>query len=320
MDSNAQRSTATLIPRCASRNALDSLEPAVINLGNENDYDFIRFVSDPEFEARFPPRPQPQPDPPVHIPPPTPAEQDIIDACANGDLTAVERFLEDRGWKDHAPDNLHVYRMVLAAISHKRASIVNLLLDASPEQDFNGTRILFAALENPDLDTFKAIHSHNPNIVRYEYNQYQCDNPLVDACRCGGGDPSIPKFLLDHGADPNEGGLLKSGAFYDAVYHGQPLWIIQNMVERGAVISSLMTGLAIQLQRVDVVRYFLENSLFDTSDNLTELAREKGNEEIIRLVEHRSKHLTRKEKKIKADMQKKTKTTKGSKRLWQVWK
>lgn len=303
MDSNAQRSAATLITSCASRNALDSLEPAAINLEHEKNYDFIRFSPDPELEARFPPRPQPQPSPPVHIPPPTPAEREIIDACANGDLTAVERFLEDRGWKDHAPDNLHVYRMVLAAISRKRASIVNLLLDASPEQDFNGTRILFAALENPDWNTFKVIHAHYPNIVRYEYNHYQCDNPLIDACRCGDGNPCIPKFLLDHGADPNEGGLLRSGAFYYAVYHGQPLWIIQNMVGRGAVISSLITRLAIQLQRVDVVRYFLRNSFFDPKYRFTELAREKGSEEIISLVEHRSKHLTRREKKIKADIQ-----------------
>ena len=66
----------------------------------------------------------------------------------------------------------------------------------------------------------------------------------MEACR--GCDPLIPNVRLDHGADPNIGGLGYIGALVSVVEHGKPMELIRKTVECGAIIRPIAVRMAIR--------------------------------------------------------------------------
>ncbi len=63
------------------------------------------------------------------------------------------------------------------------------------------------------------------------------DTLLMDYCR--GGDPRLPGYLLDNGADPNLGGLTFMGALLTAINSDQPPSLISKMIECRAKVQIL---------------------------------------------------------------------------------
>lgn len=62
------------------------------------------------------------------------------------------------------------------------------------------------ALANPDLETFKLLHAHCPDIIHYEYN-------YIDILTISIREPDtvLTHYLLNHEADPN---LNRLGGFW----------------------------------------------------------------------------------------------------------
>lgn len=265
----------------------------------ETSYDFINFTTDPYWETNFikhaPPQQQCRP-----YEPPTSDEQDIIEACAAGDIDKIKPYLEqcsirEPGHPNYNPSHPPSYDFLRAAISHKKSSLLEYLLTFFPYVDLTRDVLLEAALQNPDLDTFRVIHSHNRGVVSHEYDYVR--NILMEAC--SGGNPLIPSYLLDHGANPEYGGLGgHGGPLESAVQHGQPIQIIKKMVEYGAYIREHHQYLALYLRRLDVLEFLLTSGSYDPRGKLLEHARETGDKTIIALVEKRAKNLTRHEQKL----------------------
>ncbi|KAI4127986.1 MAG: hypothetical protein LQ338_002953 [Usnochroma carphineum] len=245
---------------------------------------------------------------------PTWKEQDIVNACAAGDVNKVRQYFEHTNTRElghNYNDSYHTsaYDFLKAAILNKRASLLKYLLSISSCVEFYGDTLLDTALQNPDPDTFRTIYEHVPSIVNYHYKHIM--TPLMESCR--GGNPLIPKFLLDHGADPNWGGWVwRGGPLVYAVIEGQPLWLIKKMVKLGADISVGHMYRAIHVQRLDALEFLLRKGSCDTTGKIVELAHEYGNKDIIALVEKRARNLTRRDKKLVSEIQMKTSTEKSS--------
>ncbi|KAI4158029.1 MAG: hypothetical protein L6R39_000556 [Caloplaca ligustica] len=242
----------------------------------------------------------------------TPNEQEVIDACAAGDIDKVKRYFEETNTTELGNDDYYelyqtaAYDYLRAAILNKRASLLKYLLSISPRVNFYGDSLLSTALQNPDLDTFRVIYEHKPKIVEYHYKHVI--TTLMESC-CGG-NPLIPNFLLDHGADPNWGGWAwRGGPLTYAVAHGQPLELIKKMVKLGAPISVGHMYRAIHVQRLDALEFLLREAPWEYSGKLLEHAHEYGTSDIIALVEKRARNMTRYEKKLVAKHQKKKPST-----------
>ncbi|KAL8717364.1 MAG: hypothetical protein Q9225_005383 [Loekoesia sp. 1 TL-2023] len=263
--------------------------------GETTSYDFIRFYWETNFIRQTPPQHQCRP-----YEPPTSEERDIIEACAAGDIDKIKPYLErcnirEPEHPDYDPSHPPRYDFFRAAILHKKSSLLEYLLKCFPHIDLTGDVLLEAALQNPDLDTFRVIHSHNSGVVNHEYNPIR--NILMESC-CGG-DPLIPSYLLDHGVNPEYGGLGGHGGPLDyAVQHGQPIEIIKKMVEHGAYIRGRHQCMALYLRRLDVLELLLARGSYDPHGKLLEQARETGDTTIIAMVEKRAKNLTRHEQKL----------------------
>ncbi|KAL8842395.1 MAG: hypothetical protein Q9170_000523 [Blastenia crenularia] len=259
--------------------------------------------------------PKPQPQCPDRRP--TPAEQEIIDACVAGDIVKVENYLrqfhiQDLGHPYHNYWHPPAHDFMKTAIVHKRASVLECLLKVSPSFDwfsdwYCGDSLLEAVIDDPDLEILQVIYSHDPSFIHQNYN-HEIDNLLMNSCR--GGNPMMSGFLLDKGADPHNGGLGRTGGpLYSALWNGQPLEIIQKMVKNGARIDTWLQCNALEYGRKDVFRYMLKNG-HCPANRLSDQARASEDEEIIAMIDKRARNLTKREKKEAAQLKKQERATK----------
>lgn len=250
-----------------------------------------------------------------------PSKTELIAACVSGDVDKVHQLLHsvDEKQTDLAvpEDLLTVWSMIFTAVKHKQSAIIELLLGTYPKLNMCNPSMLREAFANPDLKTFQLLHSHNPCISNLEF---PCSNSTALIESCEGGNPLIPNYLLDHGADVNDGGLQGQGPLHAAVSQKQPVALVKKMVDMGAIITGSTLLAAIQQQQVCSLELLLKRGTYNPSGSYLEQARDTKNEKIIALVEARAKNLTKAEKRLEAAKRAAAKKeSSGGKRWWQFF-
>jgi len=144
--------------------------------------------------------------------------------------------------------------LVYTAVKHKRSSVLAFILLEYPDLEIGDELILQPAFDNPDLEVFKLLHNHSPSIVLCD-QFFNHGNALSEACRTS--NPVIPNYLLDHGADPNQSALGPWRALHCAITGGQPLGLIEKMVEAGACVTSSEVLYAVRRGDPDIVAFVL---------------------------------------------------------------
>ena len=219
----------------------------------------------------------------------------MFEACESGDVPGLQQLLRACHVRDGdapvdpkygEPDPPQsapppTWKLLTAAIGHGQFPIVTLLLKTYPTVDLNRQSILEATLAKPHLETFKLLHAHSPSIIDFEFDS-QNTSLLMETCR--GGHPMLPNYLLDNGADPNEGGFPGVGPLFYAVKFEQPLKIIVKMVDRGALVTNAVLTEAIRKQRTTIIEFLLKRGGLKDSQRALESAHETGNKEIITLI------------------------------------
>lgn len=220
----------------------------------------------------------------------------MIEACESGDVPKLQQLLQACDVRDGdppvdpkygEPDPLlsappPTWKLVTAAVDHGQSPIVALILKTYPTVDLNRQSVLEAALAKPHLETFKLLHAHSPSIVNYEFDS-QNTSLLMETCRSG--HPLLPNYLLDNGADPNEGGFPGAGPLFYAVKFEQPMGVIVKMVDRGALVTSAVLNEAIRKQRTAILEFLLKRGGLKNPERVLEYAHETGNKEIITLIQ-----------------------------------
>ena len=248
-------------------------------------------------------------------------QQEMMEACETGDVRKLQRLFGTLGVRTRNSTVQRVvdvsdrtgppttFEMLNTAIVHNRPMIVQLLLRIYPDTCVESDTLLGATRANPDLPTLKILCSHQPSIVNYAMckDDLRLDTLLLDYCHYG--DPRQAAYLLDNGADPNEGGLPHfGGPLTDAITSGQPPSLIHKFIQCRARILPLHAIFAVRDRRTDILEVLLEHCQWDAhgsaSKNKERLlfeAHETKNEELISLVKT---HLNKR---------------KDNKNWWQFW-
>jgi hypothetical protein len=223
----------------------------------------------------------------------TSQSQDLLDACASGDIAVLQRLFDANNIRGSKPVYISssdkpppANEMLEASITNGHLDIVLLILGAYKE-----TRIRFygqvidALLEKPNLDIMEALYNYDNSIVSFEWDDHT-NTFFTKACK----QPSekitpLLHFLIDHNAD------LEAGYFprpvYNAIVGGQTLSVIESMVKKGSNVSTTTMRQAIVCERVDVVRFFMGIGVEGDRDDAQYLrseAEKTGNIEIVELV------------------------------------
>jgi len=228
----------------------------------------------------------------------------IYEACENSDIPNLQQLLDTSGVKKgdlpvvrrcrYSPDDDPVpasgppptLSMLFIAVIHKRPAVLALLLQIYPKADIRSAGLLQAAVVNQHLETFKVLHAHDPSIVNF--HEFFCHESLLIKA-CFGGNPLIPNYLLDNGADPKYGGLGLMNCLYYAVELHQPLEVFSKMVGKGAHVSPVYITTAIRAKRPDVLAFLFRRFRFDNQMEVLRgalvEAHETKDQDIIMLIE-----------------------------------
>ncbi|KAK7714788.1 hypothetical protein SLS57_007031 [Botryosphaeria dothidea] len=231
-----------------------------------------------------------------------PAHQSIMDACKSGDLEKLQQLFRDANVKEGdnpvlphpQPDGATspapvTVDLLTTAVAHRHPHIVAFLLSTYPKVRVDYESVLQAAFQNPHLDTFKLLHAHQPGIVLHEFDPWR--NALSEACDGGKSDPTIPDYLIDHGAAESEAaGGPRGTPLGAAILSGQPLQLIQKMISNGVPLGHLHVSLCLTAKRADVLQFLLESpSLSLSTDEVQQdLARSKeiGDANLVSVIEN----------------------------------
>lgn len=231
-------------------------------------------------------------------------KQALLNACTTGNLKTLQSHFLSQNiqpgskvlWRETDQSPPPTWTLLTAAINHDQATVVSYLLSIYTVGDISCEEIASAIIHHPNLEIMHFLYSHSPDIVNLEMDPHRTF--LTEACRGPQGSVSsdskqesallLLHFLLDHGADPREGGLGASGALLPALESAQPLEIIEKILRCGASVNILVFWTAVRMERVDALRSFFEKGLFTSvlsSGKMLEIARESKEAEIISLVE-----------------------------------
>ena len=236
------------------------------------------------------------PDPPPYEPPTCNESPQLIDACASGDVCRLKTLLPtinkecDLSVIDES--RLPITQMFITAVAQKRHVILEFLLDSFSQWYARSPGVLRTAFENPDLSVFKLLHSRYPFIVN---EAFDCSNSSALMEACAGGDPLIPHYLIDNGADVNEGGFPGCGPLYAAVSQKQPLDLVEKMVESGAEITGSTLLVAFRRQDPAILEFLLNRASGRNQSEYLGWAQKTNNPEIVAIAEQREKNLGKKD-------------------------
>lgn len=193
---------------------------------------------------------------------PTTRDQ-ILQACTDGDLSKLQALLTKLDINPgHPPIKPQSYgqesvgdslpftsEMLEVATRNKHAQNISYIFTTFPTTSVSHS-VISAAIEHKDVSIFSLLFAQEPDILNREVGDHQ-GPPLSFAV--WGSDPSLARFLLDKGADPNLGGFGPLSNLCLAV-RGQPVELIRKMVDRGANVpdEAAMKG-AKEAGRNDVV-------------------------------------------------------------------
>lgn len=279
--------------------------------------------------------PNPSEDQPIHSPIMEQTnKQALLNACMTGDLETLQSYFSSQNfppgskvlWRETDQSPPPTWTLLTAAINHDQVAVVSYLLSIYTVGDISCEEIASAIIHHPNLETMHFLSSHSPDIVNLEMDPHRTF--LTEACRGPQGSVSsdskresvlpLLHFLLDHGADPREGGLGASGALLPALESAQPLEIIEKILRCGASVNILVFSTAVRMERVDALRSFFRTALFSpalSSGKMLEIARESKDAEIISLVEEGCLEMEKSQQGTDAKAE-----TGRSKRWWEVWR
>lgn len=238
----------------------------------------------------------------------------MMEACDTGDVALLRRLFEAAGvkkgdapvepsWISYPSDCAPVpasgpaatSSLVSHAVKHKHDNVLAYLLNTYPTASVNTDAILAAACADPHLPSIELLCARDPSIVDHEFEEAGYGETMLMKA-CGTGDPLLPAFLLDHGADVNESVLgAFQGPLSTAVESSQALWMIEKMVAKGARVHQFCVVAAIRNKRSDVARFFLgqcwiDNEAFlEGNDALLSEARGLDDGELMTVLKGRVK-------------------------------
>ncbi|EKG22421.1 hypothetical protein MPH_00155 [Macrophomina phaseolina MS6] len=175
----------------------------------------------------------------------------IMDTCRSGDLGALQQLFIDcnitegyppvqpRGDLAKSPAPVTA-DLLETAVGHKHPEIVAFLLKT----------ILTSTLSSCCTPT-------NPTSCSTNSTR---GGALSEACDGGRTDPTIPDYLLDHGAAASEAtGGPRGAPLGSAILGGQPVQLIQKMVAKGVPVSGIHVTLCLTARRADALQVLLES-------------------------------------------------------------
>lgn len=249
-------------------------------------------------------------------------QQEMMQACETGNVLKLQNLFDAAGVtiRDHATqrtvDPIYrsgpsaIYDMVHKAVTHNRPAILKLLFEIYPSFCISHDALLGSTCANPDLPTFKVLHAHDPSIVNYELDEKGLETLLMDYCRSG--DPRLPEYLLDNGADPDWSGPPGiQSPLSAAITSDQPPSLISKIIRCGAEVRTIDVAYAMRQQRTDITALLLSGCQWEAYGTAREVnlknalqdAHETRNEEIISIMEKYMKNEKTSEK-----------------YWWQIWK
>lgn len=215
-------------------------------------------------------------------------QQAILTACRTGDVALLQHHFHALNIpSSSAPvePTWHIYpsrnnpvptsgppatsTLLATAIKHSQPTILALLLEYYPTVTLEP--VLALTFSNPNLEVLKILYAHDPEIRDHEFESGE--TALMVACRDSGGNPDIPNFLLDKGADSNESGIGLLGPLIFAIRYEQPISVVKKMVAKGARVWSGVVLEAVRTGSWDVATWLLKEC---------EIADEEGLETYVR--------------------------------------
>lgn len=216
----------------------------------------------------------------------------MLQACQTGDLSQLQQIYQAHNiqpgakldWMENDSRPTTVFKLFVTAIIHEHVRIVSYLLSMHPERDLNYELVAQAIIDHPNLEIMELVRAHQPDIVNLGWLHIRTF--LTEACRVGG-DKTLPliHYLLDNGADPQEGSWRDCGALHAALEFSRPLEIIDKMVEKGGTVDSLIFSQAVMARRVDALELFFEKATFRCStDEMIDVAQKSKDKEVKSVV------------------------------------
>ncbi|KAF2686366.1 hypothetical protein K458DRAFT_416666 [Lentithecium fluviatile CBS 122367] len=225
----------------------------------------------------------------------TSQNQDMLNACTSGDITALRRLFEAMDIrKGSEPVYIStpnepppINDLLEAAITNGNPGIVSLLLETySGIQFFGG--VITALLNHPDLAILEALYNYDNRIVNFEWDD-QVTTFVTEACK----QPPekiapLLHFLVEHDADLWTGGLPSQFAVHAALCGNQALDVIEAMIKKGGLVSRQAAEQAVLRERADVLEFFIRCGVEGERDDvqfLRTVAKETGNTNVMKLVD-----------------------------------
>ncbi|KAI6092236.1 hypothetical protein F4821DRAFT_225184 [Hypoxylon rubiginosum] len=231
----------------------------------------------------------------------------MLDACSSGDISTLQKLFTDHGIQrgskpvytsfvdpndsKDATVELQIpptAELLERAVLAKQRAVVTFLLRTYPSFSLMQEHgVVRAVLDSPDPDILQALCEHEPSFACFSVD-YGLRSFLTDAC-AQPPDKIAPVLhvLLDNGADVNDGWGSGGGALYAAILGSQPLDVIGKIVDKGGVVSTRITSLAIGQGRVDIVELLLNHKKIASTAKAEEIAEEaqkSANPEVVAIA------------------------------------
>ena len=193
-------------------------------------------------------------------------EQKILRACSSGDLPTLQRYFSELGIaqghsliyyaithrrKPSEPPT--TYQMVEAAVSAQQPTILSYLLITFPTVKIDAS-IVSMAIEHASVPVFAELLAYDRYVLHLQWNHGM--TALAQACFAS--KTALALFLIDQGADVNEGVWLRLSTLELAVLAKQrSIELVRALIEHGAETDGLMERWTAE-DRVDDVSCLLE--------------------------------------------------------------
>ena len=211
------------------------------------------------------------------------ADPDALHSCETGDLPALQRYTESV----QSMDPEIVQELTTQAIKKKQIEIVQFLLDSYPEVPLSEDSVLYACYIG-SIPLLSVLLAKDHTIPNYGFDQR--GTPLAIATGFGTSFEFI-QFLLENGADPDEGDIHPCPLGGAAHRYSTPE-VVELLIKHGARLEgSHALMFASSYGHLEVVKYLLEigaNPQTDPNPTNPELALvaalRNGHEEIVKLL------------------------------------
>ena len=229
----------------------------------------------------------------------------MLEACEKGELMILKQLLYTAGVRKGDKEvggydrDTHSYPppppsgpprtsvMIYKAVENRKATVLCFLFDTYPEFDIYNSAVLYLSIQNPDFATFRVVLQHCPAIVNYDGGEGG-DCALTKAFGASK-DPLLPVLLLEHGANPNEGGLGGMGPLWWAIYYDQPFEVVSKMVEVGGIVKPSIIACAASNRSTKTLKFLIDQyrgkDRKETLESALRAACEKNNLEAITVIE-----------------------------------